>query len=146
MVRCQPWAQTACCYTTPMVLNDIPQMPVLAGLFVGGCVERGEGSSFRAKAHAHNIPGTPFYGWVCVRSARRIGDFTEDGRVTRPSRLLWHEYAHILTPRHGHDDAWRLKMRELGQPLPKQYHKRPRPSRAAGGRRSTRGLATHSPM
>lgn len=100
-----------------------------AGIFVGGCIERGEGSSFRAKAHAHNRGGL-WANWICVRSVKRIGDWTPcsapswDGEVTRPSRLLWHEYAHILTPKHGHDDAWREKMRSLGQPIPAQYKKR----------------------
>jgi len=68
------------------------------GIFVGGCVERGEGSSFRAKAHAHSIiPGTrnyhgtdEFLGWICIRSAKRL--FTSSGK---PSQLLWHETAHI---------------------------------------------------
>ena len=68
------------------------------GIFVGGCVLRGEGSSFRAKAHAHAIiPGTrnyygdgKFLGWVCVRSAQRL--FTSSGKI---SQLLWHETAHI---------------------------------------------------
>ena len=68
------------------------------GIFVGGCVARGEGSSFRAKAHAHCvIPGTRnyqgngrFLGWICFRSAKRL--FTSSGK---PSQLLWHETVHI---------------------------------------------------
>ena len=68
------------------------------GIFIGGCIRRGEGSSFRAKAHAHCIiSGTrnyhgdnKFLGWICVRSAKRL--FTSSGNI---SQLLWHETAHI---------------------------------------------------
>ena len=112
------------------------------GIFVGGCIDRGEGSSFRAKAHAHNDPELSHFGWICMRSPKRLGEYhlfdqrlsdigvvnyqDFDGRVDEPSRLLWHEYAHILTPKHWHDDTWRAKMRELHQPMPKQYKKKKR--------------------
>ncbi len=97
------------------------------GIFVGGCVKRGEGSRFRAKAHAHNKKGTEFFGWICVLSKKRLGDYVinDNGEfeLIKPSRLMWHEYAHILTPNHGHDDVWRKKMKELKQPINKQYRK-----------------------
>lgn len=83
--------------------------PELVGLFVGGCVERGIGSSFRRQAHAHNYPGRDSSGWICVRSPRRL--FTASGK---PSQLMLHELAHILTPKHGHDDKWRAQARSLG--------------------------------
>ncbi|MBI4312054.1 MAG: hypothetical protein HY681_09765 [Chloroflexi bacterium] len=110
-------------------------MPGVVGVFVGGCIARGEGSSFRARAHAHNSTKDPWYGWVCIRSARRLGDTAPcddpawDAIVVKPSRVLWHEYAHILTPNHWHDDAWRQAMRDLRQPIPARYAKKPRPVR-----------------
>ena len=81
--------------------------PELKGVFVGGCVDRGDGSSFRAKAHAHTKE--PNKGWICVRSTKRL--YVQG--TTRPSKLMQHELAHILTG-HGHDDTWRKEVRRLG--------------------------------
>jgi len=79
--------------------------------FVGGCVERGDGSSFRRKAHAHNGERSdPYFGWICIRSHRRV--LTPRGQ---PSRLVWHEVAHILT-RQGHTARWREMAVALGVP------------------------------
>ncbi len=83
------------------------QYPEFRGVFVGGCVDRGDGSSFRAKAHAHTKE--PNQGWICVRSAKRLYVPGTD----RPSKLMWHELAHILTG-HGHDDTWRREVKRLG--------------------------------
>jgi hypothetical protein len=131
-------------------------MPELLGIFVGGCIERGVGSRFRHQAHAHCHPKDAHKGWVCVLSHRRLYSQTRTmqlvdipippdhpwvgqlGQVrhqelkavwtptTQPSRLMWHEYAHIITEA-GHDDRWRAAMKQLGQPLPKHYQKKPRP-------------------
>lgn len=100
------------------------------GIFVGGCVERGEGSSFRAKAHCHNHEGSPFFGWICVRSAKRLGKFhlfdqnlvdigvvnyqDYDGRIDTPSQLLLHEYAHLLAPNQGHTAKFFVELKRIG--------------------------------
>lgn len=94
--------------------------PEFRALFVGGCVERGVGSSFRASAHAHNDPVDEFRGWICIRSEHRL--YTASGT---PSQLMLHELAHLIAPR-THHDRWRATARELGYRLPAQYQKRTR--------------------
>ena len=92
------------------------------GTFVGGCIERGDGSSFRRRAHAHCFDVDSHKGWICVRSPRRLR--MANGR---PSMLMLHEMAHILTPNHWHDDVWRSKVKELGGRISrwetKEYHR-----------------------
>lgn len=114
-----------------MVKTDVFLVPTwleVKGIFVGGCVARGSGSSFRAKAHAHNRRDDIYFGWICVRSVKRLGE-TRGQFITNPSQLLWHEYAHILTPSHYHDDTWRDKMKQLHQPIKEQYRKKERYSK-----------------
>src|SRR3990167_4507812 len=82
--------------------------PEFKGLFIGGCVDRGDGSSFRAKAHSHT--DDPNKGWICVRSAKRVGDFN------KPTMLMLHELAHLLSG-DGHTDKWRKVARSLGYRL-----------------------------
>jgi hypothetical protein len=78
--------------------------PKQRGIYVGGCVARGRGSSFRAKAHSH-IHGQ-WFGWICVRSGARLSD----------DALMLHELAHILVEQ-GHTDTWRKRLLELGGTL-----------------------------
>lgn len=79
---------------------------ILKGVFLGGCVERGDGSSFRARAHAH-INGT-LKGWICVRGRKRL--MTPKGK---PSNDMWHELAHLISGQ-GHTDKFRAVLRSLG--------------------------------
>lgn len=98
--------------------HEILRFPEVTGIFTGGCIARGEGSSFRAKAHSHT--DNPFMGWICVRSAKRLTD----------RMLMLHEAAHIITGL-GHVDSWRKKLLEIGGTLDatdsmKSYHKKRR--------------------
>lgn len=122
-----PAEQTEAIYHVP-TQRDFPTWKEVKGVFVGGCVARGVGSSFRRRAHAHCMLRDPHFGWICFRSLKRVGK-VEDHMIVEPSRLLWHEYAHILTPDHYHDDEWRKTMKFLGQPIPDQYKKKKRPRR-----------------
>src|SRR5687767_10976657 len=93
--------------------------PEVVGVFVGGCILRGDGSSFRAKAHAHCKGERK--GWLCFRKRQRLEE----------RALVLHELAHLLTEE-GHTDRWRAKLLEIGgtlDPVPgllKSYIKRPR--------------------
>ena len=104
--------------------------PEVAGVHVGGCIDGNR--RFRAQGHAHSRPGSSHPGWICVLSHRRLFAAVRDNLTgewaysDRPSRLMWHEYAHIVTG-HGHDDVWRAKMREFGQPIPSHLKKKRRP-------------------
>lgn len=105
-----------------MILSDHPILSKWAevkGVFVYGCVARGEGSRFRAKAHSHS--DGDYRGWVCYLSAKWLGS----------RELALHELAHILTG-HGHTNGWRRKLLLIGGTLDevpgilRSYHKRPR--------------------
>ena len=76
-----------------------------AGVFVGGCVERGDGSSFRRKAHAHCTGA--HRGWICVRSPKRLRNAKGE-----PSILMWHELAHLVSDQ-GHTAKFEATMRAL---------------------------------
>ncbi len=75
-------------------MDAVQGLAVMMGVFVGGCIDRGEGSSFRARAHAHTSLVSPHYGWVCVRALWRVGPVTLasspdwDGELVKPSRLM----------------------------------------------------------
>lgn len=99
--------------------HEILKFPEVKGIFAGGCVERGEGSRFRAKAHAHTIGVKK--GWICVLSAKRL----------TLRALMLHEAAHVITGL-GHVDKWREKVLEIGGTIDevpgllKSYRKRRR--------------------
>lgn len=101
------------------------------GTFVKGCVVRGDGSSFRAKAHAHIDPKNKYFGWICVRSPKRV--FMKDKFPIKPSLLMIHELAHILS-KSGHTDKWRKKVKELGGRIPRHCTKAAYKARGYGHR------------
>lgn len=96
----------------------------MAGISVGGCAEaigtprRG---AFRRRAHAHNHPRDPLFGWICILSTRAGRVVTPIGR---PSALLAHEYAHLLAPNSGHGERWRAAVAALGHPAEAKARRR----------------------
>jgi hypothetical protein len=93
--------------------------PEVKGVFVGGCVSRGVGSRFRAKAHAHT--SGEHVGWICFLSEKRLSC----------RMLCLHERAHIVT-KEGHTKRWREYLLQIGGTLDPvddilgDYHPRPR--------------------
>lgn len=98
-------------------IQEFDKYQEVKGVFVEGCVERGDGSRFRAYAHSHINKQDSNKGWICVLSRKRLR--TESGSL---GTTMIHELAHILSG-HGHDDIWRKKMRELGGTIRKHYTK-----------------------
>ena len=87
---------------------DFKEFP-RAKVFVGGCVSRGDGSSFRSSAHAHSSKCKDA-GWICVRSKKPETLRLPDGE---PTNLMKHEYAHILVDE-GHTKKFWETLYKLG--------------------------------
>ena len=83
------------------------------GVFLGGCIERKEGSNIRPSAHCHcHISKKEFegsiktkdgryrskwFGWVCLKSSNPE-KLVRDGKVTN---LFKHELAHLMSAKKG---------------------------------------------
>ncbi len=99
--------------------EEFAKYPQFKGLFVGGCVERGDGSRFRRKAHAHTSKRDALRGWICVLSPKRVRKPSGT-----PSLLMWHELAHLVSGQ-GHTAKFERVMRELcGRSDVSAYRKR----------------------
>lgn len=99
----------------------LPIWPQVEGVYVGACVARGPGSSFRGTAHAHCALTDFFHGWICIRSRKRVGtyslnpDETWDGSITQARDELLHEVAHLLVkPYHWHDKTFWEQFKAIG--------------------------------
>lgn len=127
---------------------EFDKYPQLKGVFVGGCVLRGDGSSFRAKAHAHTGPANKAF----VKTVREYYEFYHpeaselevesfiDLEINhigwicvrsakrlynangQPSNTMRHELAHILTEQ-GHTQTWANMARSLGCRIPKNRYR-----------------------
>jgi hypothetical protein len=91
------------------------------GVHVGGCVAGRRwrrDSDWDTEAHAHNVDHDPWFGWICVASERFL--FTAS---RRPTRVMVHEYAHLLAPNSRHGAAWQEAVSELGYPSEAEWHR-----------------------
>jgi hypothetical protein len=94
---------------------------VCRGVHVGGCVAGRRWprqSDWDIEAHAHNADHDPWFGWICVASERSL--FTAS---RRPTRVMAHEYAHLLAPNSRHGAAWQEAVTELGYPSEAEWHR-----------------------
>ena len=108
------------------------------GVFVGGSVSRGIGSSFRAMAHTHTRPEHGFEGWICVRSAKRLLTASE-----QPTRILLHEVAHVLAPKAKHGSpTFIAALASVG--IRTDGYSTAGRNRAAGIKRQPRRVTVHS--
>lgn len=85
----------------------------VAGVSLGGCCDAigtARKGAFRRKAHAHTSARDPHRDWICVLADKEERLVAPSGK---PTALLVHEYAHILTHA-GHTAAWRAAVTALG--------------------------------
>jgi len=114
----------------PTLRLSLEKYPTVEGVNVRKCAKEGKKRPFGGElAHAHNGLRDKNFGWICAKARNSVGKVTTydsriagfDGEVVKPSETLMHEVAHIQTPGHGHDAAWRNMMKELGQPVERRY-------------------------
>jgi hypothetical protein len=81
------------------------------GVFVGGCIEHGEGKwrDPANAAHSHLERGM-VRGWICLSSDRFLLMVDGSGR---PNPVLTHEAGHVITEQ-GHTQKWAATVRALG--------------------------------
>lgn len=107
---------------------------VCRGVHVGGCVAGRrwpKQSDWDIEAHAHNADHDAWFGWICVASERSL--FTAS---RRPTRVMAHEYAHLLAPNSRHGAAWQEAVTELGYPSEAEWHRPVRRVRRPARRRA----------
>lgn len=93
----------------------LPSIHPVVGIALGGCVEAvgtERKGAMRRKAHAHTSPHDAWRGWLCFLSSNPSRVLTSSGA---PTRLLWHEWAHIHANA-GHTERFRALLRAVGQP------------------------------
>ena len=93
-----------------MPIFEMPEFP-RAKIFIGGCIERGEGSSIRRSGHAHNDNRDPNFGAICIKGKTHHLLRLHNGE---PTNLLKHEYAHILCNNQGHTLKFFLCLYAIG--------------------------------
>ncbi len=83
------------------------------GVHLGGCVEMGPEEVHKQvhlAGHAHTNRGCRWRGWICIIDPAEA--FT---RLGNPSRLVLHEYAHLICgDAVGHGATWKRVVAELG--------------------------------
>lgn len=83
----------------------------IKGVFVGGCVEHGEGiwRTPGMAAHSHLNRG-PAQNWICLTEDRFLLMVDGSGR---PNPVLTHEAGHVVTGQ-AHTREWAATVRKMG--------------------------------
>lgn len=107
------------------------------GVFLGGCIERKEGSSIRPSAHCHcnihkkgiyesefktndGMYKDRFFGWICLKS-RKPEKLICNKKATN---LFKHELAHLMSAKKGgYGKAFCKALVELNGRMQKYEHK-----------------------
>lgn len=104
-----------------MKLQALLDHPDVRGVCIGCCVD-GKPLSTDYDAHAHlYIEGERYPGFICFRTERALAGVNP----IKVGRTSIHELAHLIANQH-HSEAWRNTMRQLGQPIPAAYRRKPK--------------------
>jgi hypothetical protein len=101
----------------PILCDELPVMILeklwksgFRGVFMGGCIERKEGSSIRRSAHAHGNKKGKYFGWICMKSGKPER-FVKNGKL---SNLAKHELSHIVSATNDHGKEFCNALIDLG--------------------------------
>ena len=100
------------------------------GTFLGGCIERKEGSNIRRSGHCHNVyikeggakVKNKWAGWICIKSSKPER-CVKEGKLTS---LFKHELAHLIDMNkggNGYSKGFCKAALELDYRLRKYEHK-----------------------
>lgn len=89
------------------------------GTFLGGCIERKEGSNIRHSAHCHcglkkDKSKYPHHGFICIKSKKPEKCINKNGK---PTLMFLHELAHLICVGENKGNGYGKKFFEVARSI-----------------------------